>query len=209
MTDAPMNSTPMNSAPLTEAEVLALVRQNPVNAAILNRLHALGAAQAHLVAGCLFGAVWNAQAGRPAGEHVNDYDLFYYDPDSSYEAEDAVIRRAAGLFADLTADLGVQIEVRNQARVHLWFASRFGQTRPPIRSVREGIDQFLVRCTCLGIDEHGDLYAPCGLSELQAGQLRPNPLNVDDGRLYRLKAQSYQRRWPWLRSEEGVGSPAQ
>ena len=180
---------------MTEAEVLAAVRQNPVNAAILDRLHALGAPQAHLVAGCLFGAVWNVQAGRPAGENVNDYDLFYYDPDSSYEAEDAVIRRAAVLYEDLN----VKIEVRNQARVHLWFEQKFGQTRPPIRSVREGIDQFLVRCTCLGIDEHGELYAPCGLEELEAGLLRPNALNSDDGRLYRAKVESYRRRWPWLR----------
>ena len=185
---------------MTEAELLAMVRQNPVNAAILERLHALDAPQAQLVAGCLFGAVWNVQAGRPPGENVNDYDLFYYHPDSSYEAEDAVIRRAAFLFADL----GVQIEVRNQARVHLWFEQKFGQTRPPISSVREGIDQFLVRCTCLGIDEYSGLYAPCGLEELEAGLLRPNPLNVDqdgrnDGRLYRAKVESYRRRWPWLR----------
>ena len=180
---------------MTEAEVLALVRQNPVNTAILERLPELDVSQAHLVAGCLFGAVWNVQAGRPAGENVNDYDVFYYDPDSSYGAEDAVIRRAEALYADL----GVKVEVRNQARVHLWFASRFGQTRPPISSVQEGIDQFLVRCTCLGVNEHGVLYAPCGLDELEAGLLRPNPLNVDDGRLYRAKVQSYRQRWPWLR----------
>ncbi len=185
---------------MTEAEFLHLVRQNPVNAAILERLPALGAPQAHLVAGCLFGAAWNAQAGRPPGENVNDYDLFYYDPDLSYGAEDAVIRRAEALFADLD----VRVEVRNQARVHLWFESRFGQTRPPIESVRQGIQQFLVRCTCLGIDEHGAVYAPCGLEELEAGILRPNPLNADQdsrngGRLYAEKVESYRRRWPWLK----------
>lgn len=181
---------------MTETEFVHLVRQNPVNAAILDRLPALGAPQVQLVAGCLFGAVWNAHSGRPLAENVNDYDLFYYDADASYEAEDAVIQRAGELFADLNA----KIEVRNQARVHLWFESRFGQTRPPIESVRQGIDQFLVRCTCLGLDEHGELYAPCGLDELEAGILRPNPLNSDGGRLYAEKVESYLRRWPWLRA---------
>uniref|UniRef100_UPI0025CE9E00 nucleotidyltransferase family protein n=1 Tax=Deinococcus sp. TaxID=47478 RepID=UPI0025CE9E00 len=89
-------------------------------------------------------------------------------------------------------------EVRNQARVHLWFESKFGQPRAPILSVRQGIEQFLVRCTCLGIDERRQVYAPCGLEELQAGILRPNPLNVDDGRLYAIKTASYRERWPWL-----------
>jgi len=181
------------------ADVLHLVRLDPVNVTLLERLPDLGAPQAHLVAGCLFGAVWNGLTGRPAGEHVNDYDLFYHDPDTSYEAEDAVIRRAEALYADLN----VKIEVRNQARVHLWFASRFGQTRAPIESVRQGIEQFLVRCTCLGIDERGELFAPCGLDELEAGLLRPNPLNADGARgggpLYRAKVESYRQRWPWLR----------
>jgi uncharacterized protein len=180
---------------MTETEVLALVRRNPVNAAILERLPQLRAPQAQLVAGCLFGAVWNGLSGRPVAENVNDYDLFYYDPDPSYEAEDAVIVRAGALFADLN----VRVEVRNQARVHLWFEQKFGQTRPPIESVRQGIQQFLVRCTCLGINEAGQVYAPCGLDELEAGLLRPNPLNSDDGRLYAEKVTSYRRRWPWLR----------
>ena len=190
---------------MTEATFLELIGRNPVNAAILQRLPELGAPQAQLVAGCLFGAVWNAHSGRPLDENVNDYDLFYYDPDDSYEAEDEVIRRADALYADL----GAKIEVRNQARVHLWFESKFGQTRPPIASVRQGVEQFLVRCTCLGVDEHGAVYAPCGLDELEAGLLRPNPLNADQnsqnggrlngGRLYAAKVQSYKQRWPWLR----------
>jgi uncharacterized protein len=179
---------------VTETEFLEIVCRDPVNAALLERLPLLGAPQAHLVAGCLFGAVWNARSGRPPGEHVNDYDLFYWDADTSYEAEDAVIRRVEGLFADLNA----RIEVRNQARVHLWFEAKFGQARAPITSVRQGIQQFLVRCTCLGIDEHRQVYAPCGLDELEAGILRPNPLNVDDGRLYAIKVESYRKRWPWL-----------
>ncbi|WP_425145853.1 nucleotidyltransferase family protein [Deinococcus sp.] len=182
---------------MTETEFLDTILQNPVNAAILERLPLLGAPQAHLVAGALFGSVWNAMSGRPPTENIRDYDLFYYDPDTSYQAEDAVIRRAAHLFADL----GAVVEVRNQARVHLWFERRFGQPRPPISTVRQGIEQFLVRCTCLGVSQGGELYAPGGLDELAAGILRPNPHNADDGRLYRAKVASYRERWPWLRAD--------
>ncbi len=133
---------------MNDAEFLRLVRLNPVNAAILERLPALGVQQVHLVAGALFGTVWNVQSGQPPGAQIRDYDVFYWDDDPSYEAEDAVIRRAEVLFRDLK----VPVEVRNQARVHLWFNGRFGQDRPALTSVREGIDQFLVECTCLGID---------------------------------------------------------
>lgn len=179
---------------LTAPEFLNLIRRNPVNAAILDRLPALGAPQAHLVAGALFQTVWNVRGGRPPGAGIRDYDLFYWDADTSYEAEDAVIRRAALLFADLNA----RVEVRNQARVHLWFPHKHGVTRPPIGSAREGIRQFLVECTCVGVDARGELYAPCGLADLAAGILRPNPHNHTPG-LYAAKVADYRTRWPWLR----------
>lgn len=183
------------------ANFLQIVRLNPVNAALLDRLAALDAPQAHLVAGALFQTVWNVQSGRSPEAGIRDYDLFYWDADTSYEAEDAVIRRAAGLFADLEA----RIEVRNQARVHLWFAQKHGLTRPPLRSAREGIDQFLVECTCVGVDARGDLYAPCGLADLAAGVLRPNRHNHTPS-LYAAKVADYHARWPWLR--EGEEEPA-
>ena len=59
---------------MTEAEFLALVKQNPVNAAILERLPELQrvAPEAHLVAGSLFGTVWNVQTGRPPTDNIKD-----------------------------------------------------------------------------------------------------------------------------------------
>lgn len=171
----------------------ALALANPINAKILDRLPSLGLDQVYLVAGCLYQAVWNARDGRDPGWGVKDYDLFYYDPDTSWEAEDAVIRRAAALYADL----GVEVEVRNQARVHLWYPQRFGTVIPPLASSPDGIAGFLVRCTCVGISASGEVVAPYGLEDLAAGILSPNP-RTDNPLQYRIKADSYRARWPWL-----------
>ena len=54
-----------------------------------------------MVAGSVYQAFWNALSDRPVAEGVKDYDLFYFDDDLSYEAEDVVIQRARALFADL------------------------------------------------------------------------------------------------------------
>ena len=90
---------------MTDAELAQLIRQNPVNAALLDRLPGLGVAQGTLVAGALFQTVWNLRSGRPPQEGIRDYDVFYrdfyWDDDLSYEAEDRVIRRADSLFRDL------------------------------------------------------------------------------------------------------------
>ena len=168
---------------------------NPINAQILGRLPQLGVEQCHLTAGCVFQAAWNALSGRPPAAGVKDYDVFYFDEsDLSWDAEDAVIRRAAVLFGDLRA----AVQVRNQARVHLWFPQRFGTPYPRLRSARDGIDRYLVACTCVGIAAGtGQLYAPNGLDEVWGGILRMNPVQPSP-ELFRRKAADYQARWPWL-----------
>jgi hypothetical protein len=182
-----------------QTDLLDCALANPVNAEILRRLPELGLGEAHLVAGCVFQAVWNRLSGAAPAAGVKDYDVFYFDADDlSYEAEDAVIRRAATLFADL----GAPIELKNQARVHLWYRQRFGAAYPQLRSVRDGIDRYLVACTCIGIDAGtGEVYAPSGFDELWGGVLRPNPL-IRQPDLFRAKAESYRSRWPWLRIAE-------
>lgn len=184
----------MPTTPNSE-EFVTIARQNPINAALLQRLPALGLNQCHLTAGCLFQAWWNRHSGRPAGWGVKDYDIFYFDDnDLSWEAEDAVIRKAE----QLLADLGARIEIRNQARVHLWYPQRFNAPYPQLRSARDGMDRYLIACTCVGIDvTSGELYAPDGLVDLAAGRLRINPRFAQPA-MFEAKARSYQERWPWL-----------
>ena len=176
---------------------LAMVMDNPVNRAILRRMPDLGIQDGWLVAGCLFGTVWNALSHRPVTENIRDYDIFYYDPDTGYEAEDAVIRRGAALFADL----GVAVEIRNQARVPLWFEARFGAPYPPISESRTGIDRFVVAGTCSGISQAGAVYAPFGFEDMFAGVLRYNPMNPTPHQ-FQFKCGSYRERWPWLKVVE-------
>ena len=180
---------------MSEAEFLDGVRENPVNAELLLRLRSLRLRECHLTAGCLFQTVWNRLCGRVAQWGVKDYDIFYFDDaDTSWEAEDLVVRRVS----EATADLSVSVEVKNQARVHLWYPDRFGDNYPQLRSARDGIDRYLVSCTCVGIEvQGGEVYAPNGLKELREGVLRMNPVNARPD-LFRQKAESYKARWQWL-----------
>lgn len=189
-----MKAFKVNSS-VTEEHFLSLVLQNNFNRILLERLPKLGLAQTHLVAGCLFQTVWNVLSNRPATEQIKDYDVFYFDDsDLSYEAEDAAIKKANELFADLP----VEVELRNQARVHLWYEQHFAYPSPTLTSARHGVDRYLVRGTCLGVSATSkDIYAPYGFTDLEDGLLRPNP-NNDLPDLFLAKAKSYQARWPWL-----------
>lgn len=183
---------------LTVDTLLHLAMANPINAEITKRLPDLGVEQCMLTAGCLFQAVWNHRSNLPAAQGVKDYDVFYFDTDLSYEAEDVVIRRAERLFQDL----GVKVEVRNQARVHLWYGQRFGGPYPQLHSAKQGVDRYLVAGTCIGLEiATGEVYAPYGLADVEQGLLRINPLHPEL-ELFAHKARSYQARWPWLRIVE-------
>src|SRR6185312_9025804 len=87
-----------NLAAMTHYEFLETVQRNPFNRVILERLPLLALRDCWLVSGGLFQTVWNMRTGQRPDLHIKDYDIFYFDPDTSYAAEDAVIRRAADLF---------------------------------------------------------------------------------------------------------------
>ena len=179
------------------AFVLEATLADPVCAAILDRAGALGLGSWRLCAGALYQNVWNALTGRPPGHGVQDYDLAYFHADLSYAAEDEVIRRAAAPFADLDAD----IEVRNQARVHLWFNQKHGANRPAFQSVEDGIDAYAADAHKLGLsrlpDGTLDLYAPVGFEQTMSLSVAPCAGAADLPGFAR-KAERWKAAWPEL-----------
>jgi uncharacterized protein len=189
----------------TTDRFIADILQNRVNKAILQRLGELALPDAWLVAGCLFQTLWNLKSSRAPEAGIRDYDIFYVDSSDLAEAAEAqVAAKATALFADL----GVPVEVKNQARVHTWYESYFGRPYTPLKSACEGVDRFLVSCTsvgirCIGSPVHAqyEVYAPNGLVDTYNGILSPNP-QFDNGDLFEPKCRDYQARWPWLRVQQ-------
>jgi hypothetical protein len=182
---------------MTESEFVSAVRTNPVNRAILERLPALELPNAWLVSGALFQTVWNAQTNRPPGHGIRDYDVFYFDTDVSWDGEDAVIRRAGDVFSDMN----VEIEIRNQARSHLWYAQKFGVPYPPLTRATDGIDRFLMHNAQVGIRaaaEGDEIYAPHGFEDIANMIVRPNITPNFRADLYYAKAERWKALWPEL-----------
>jgi uncharacterized protein len=151
--------------------------------------------------GAIYQPVWNHLTGRPLCEGLKDYDLGYFDAaDLSYEAEDVVIRRAAAVFDGRTA---APVEVRNQARVHLWFEGHFGEPYAPLASSAEALTRFVSPSFCVGArlapDDRLEIVAPFGLEDLFALRLRPNPHRPTSN--FQRVAEGVRRRWPELSAE--------
>lgn len=180
---------------MSEAALIAHALADPINARVLEGLERLALPDAWLVSGCVFQAVWNGLTGRPPGYGVSDYDVFYFDPDDSYAAEDAVIKRCAAAFADVDAE----VQVRNQARVALWYPEKFGRPYPPVANATEGLRRFLAPCCAVGLSRRaGEIVcaAPFGLDDLFALTVRPNPETTGPRAQYDAKAARWKAMWP-------------
>lgn len=187
------------TAPVTTqlAAFQRMVLSNPVIAAILDRMPRLDAPGGYLAAGALFQTVWNCLDGRDPRAGIVDYDLNYFDDsDLSWSGEDRVIRAAQKLFDDL----GVRVEVRNEARVHLWYEAKFGVPCPPYRSTEEAICSFPNTSSCLGVRPGEDglvVFAPYGFADLFAMRARPNPV-LAPRTVYEAKTARWRTEWPRL-----------
>lgn len=193
----------MNAAASIDSQgrFLAAVSQNSTLVALLDRLAALQLPDAWIAGGSLFQTVWNVLDGQPPSRGVEDYDIFYFDAqDLSRDGEDAINRRAAAQFADLKGKL----DLRNQARVHLWYQQEFGVAGyEPLTRSTDGIDRFLAVCCMVGMRK-GDagameLYAPLGVDDILSLTMRPNPWFPGAPRsAYDAKARRWRGLWPTL-----------
>ena len=187
----------MNEA--LEHQLVQVVQKNRWNAHILSRAAQLGFEDWWLTAGCIAQSVWNVACDRDIHAGILDYDLFYFDPDTSWDAENEVISEAARIFSDIP----VEVQVRNQARVPLWYENKFGIPFGSVHRASDGIDRFPCATVAVGVrllDEKLEVYSPFGLTSLFEGVLKPNrTLPIPD--VYEEKTRRWQREWPHLRRE--------
>jgi hypothetical protein len=173
----------------------AIICADPDLMRLLERLRTLDLPQWRLVAGCLYQTVWNALTDRPRGTGIKDYDVIYFDADDrSWDAEDNMIR---GVSAE-TRDCVGPVQVRNQARVHLWFADRFGCNYPQLRCADESLLYYASLVHAVGVrltDDGLEIAAPFGLNDVFAMRIRPNHA-LDNAASHTEKAARAQSIWP-------------
>lgn len=181
------------------ARLEAIVRATPSLMRVLETARALDLPDWMIFSGAIYQPVLNHLTGRSHDYGLKDYDLGYFDPsDTSYEAEDVVIRRVAAAFDE---PLGSLVEVRNQARVHIWFEGKYGEVYTPLSATAEALRRFTATAYAVGVRlDPGDrlhVEAPFGLADLFALRLRRNPSRRTVN--FEHSASSALARWPELR----------
>jgi uncharacterized protein len=181
-----------------EQQLMAILHGSSLWSAVLDRAGRAKLDDWAVGAGALAQTVWNHLHGFPDRHGLRDIDIVYFDGDDlSEEAEAAVIAGMTRLYGDL----GVELDVKNQARVHLWYERRFGRAIPPYRSLESSIATWPTTSTAVALAPavHASIriIAPFGLDDLLSGIVRPNKRQITED-IYLAKIIRWRSIWPKL-----------
>lgn len=180
-----------------EVIFLDILHKSQLLQTVLTRTSFLNLPHWYLGAGCLAQTVWNYYHNYELVKHIKDYDIVYFDSDLSVEKETLIQKRGQGLFADLP----IEIDIVNQARVHIWYEKYFGYSIEPYISVEEAISTWPTTATSVGIrlleDSTYSIQAPYGLEDLLAMTIRANKIQITE-EIYTAKVHRWLKVWPML-----------
>jgi hypothetical protein len=164
---------------------------------ILGRFDEIALPDSWLVAGGIAQTIWNLGCGQPAELGLKDVDLIYFDDqDLSFDAEANHERRLRELFRRFP----IKLDVKNEARVHLWYEKRFGYAIERYLSSADAIATFPTTATAVGVHRirgEFECCAPFGLDDLFGLIVRPNKRQITRA-IYEAKVDRWRSIWPRL-----------
>jgi len=147
-------------------------------------------------AGAVRTLVWDTLHAFEAPSQLEDIDVVYFDASAASTRHDTALERTLCLRRP-----GIRWEVTNQASVHQWFETHFGQAVRPLHSLEEGVSTWPEYATCVGVtlrcDDSIGVVAPHGLDDLFDLRVRHNPLRASaETYRQRVSAKRFGERWP-------------
>ena len=184
---------------MTDQEILERLSQDQDIRAILEMIRSLELKDSWLAAGSVRNFIWNILAGKPGFDAETDVDVIFFDQTVSYEETlqmEMELRKAFPAYS---------WELKNQVYMHI-----HSPNTQPYTSSKDAMSKYPECCTAIGlrllVDDQLELFAPYGLADIRAFQVRPTPHFLADAerkKLYmeRIRKKNWQTKWPQLSFE--------
>ena len=176
-----------------------IIESNTLLSDVLGRAEQLNIENYYIGAGCVTQTVWNYLSGYDPMYGIKDIDFVYFDNTNlDYESENEMTLRVKELYKNHQ----IHFDIKNQARVHLWYEDHFGYDITPYTSLEEAINTWPTTASAIGIRRQEanilKVYAPFGLNDMFGKIVRANKTQITE-EIYRKKANSWFQKWPDLR----------
>jgi hypothetical protein len=176
-----------------------IITQNKYLNNALKEIKEIDSEDIYIGSGAITQTVWNYLFGNDLTYGIDDFDIVYFnDNDLNENAENKMIREISNKLKNIP----IKLDIKNQARVHLWYRNYFGYDILPITSIEDAIDRWPTTSTSIGIklNEKNEfyVYAPFGFKDLFSGIVRANKRQITK-EIYDKKVQKWIKKWPKLK----------
>ena len=175
-----------------------ILSQNQPIWEVISKIENLNLPDCYVGAGCIAQTVWNHYHGFKSSANINDIDVVYFDrSDLSFEKENEVINSVSNYFSHFP----IKLDIKNQARVHLWYKDHFGYDITPYKSLEEAVSTWPTTATSIAVNlekNQPKVIAPFGLTDLFDLIVRPNKKQIT-AEIYNNKLNRWRTHWPKLK----------
>lgn len=150
----------------------------------------------YLAAGAINQTVFNYFHNNPLDKNIGDFDIVYYDENTSYEKEDEIIKDLEKTLQNLK----VKLDIKNECRVPIWLKENYNREILPYKSVENAISRWGTTVTCIGVrleNNNFKIYSPYGLDDLFSLTIRPVKIDFNEMD-YMKKTEKWRAKWPKL-----------
>lgn len=184
---------------MTDQEILERLSQDQDIQAILEIIRSLRLEDSWLAAGSIRNFIWNILSSKSGFDAETDVDVIFFDQTVSYEKTlqlEMELRKAFPAYS---------WELKNQVYMHI-----HSPNTQPYTSSKDAMSKYTECCTAIGLrlleNDKLELFAPYGLADIRAFQVRPTPHFLADAerkKLYRqrIRKKNWQTKWPQLSFE--------
>ena len=186
----------MNKEQLTK--LIQIVKANQSLMQLFDALDQIGLKNYYIGAGAVTQSVWNALSGYPIDYGISDIDLVYFDDRHLEESHEQELKRR---IVAILPDFPLWIDLKNQARVHIWYKDKFGYEIQPYESLEHAINTWPTTATSLGLRrENGEdwvVYAPFGIEDIFSMKIKANSRQITE-EIYMKKVNKWTKKWSGL-----------
>jgi uncharacterized protein len=182
-----------------EQRFIRIVETTPWLLSALEALRRVRIPHGYIGAGAIRNAVWDRLHGHAIPSFLSDVDVVYFDASDLSQARDVSVRQAL-----INMEPGLPWEATNQASVHLWYESWFGNRVEPLTSIEDAVATWPETATSVAVSLNQasgiDIIAPLGLQDLFDIVIRRNPRRVTiETYRERIRTKRYGERWPLVK----------
>ena len=178
-------------------QAILILEKNKDLMDVLNFICELNLPNFYIAAGSVFQTIWNYYDNRPLNYGIKDIDVIYYNKDDLSVDTDI---KYYNLINDYCIKQGYnyEIDVSNEARMHLWKKEKFNITVEQYKNSEDAINKWIATVHAIGITKEKNylkIYAPYGLSDIYSRTIRPIKHKDNTKEIYDKKAKSWNERF--------------